>query len=701
MFSRRQFLKRSLLFAAGLSLPNGIVMARALTNPPPPPTIRPSHATPSLDPTSIPQFITELVRPPAMPMKGVINDMDGTPVDYYEIGVRQFDQQILPSPLPKTTIWSYGPANNPEGDLSNYNYPAFTIEAQVEKPVRVRWVNQLYKTVDLANGGTMKAYLPHILPVDPTLHWANPPGPADTRPTFDATPGPYLGPVPIVTHVHGAHTGDESDGYTEAWFLPAADNIPASYVKQGTWYQRFKDKFESAHGTGPTAAWSEDSAVFQYPNTQRASTIWYHDHALGMTRLNVVAGPAGFYLLRGGEDGEPLTGELPSGAFEIPVALQDRSFNLDIANDQAPLFMPDSRKFFDGFDGPYVPSSDVSPIWNPEFFGNTILANGNTWPKCSVERRRYRFRLLNGCTARTFNLKLAASVDSGLVRPLAPDPDVKFWVIGSDGGFLSDEAVELDELLMMPAERLDVIIDFSKAPGGVTEMYLVNEGPDEPFSGGVPDVDYAVSDPATTGLVMRFDLSPASNVDDSADPSVPGDLVLPPRPDLPAVPDRVRQLSLNEDDLKVLKDVGPTEARLGPVNWVGGMPMGMPMDWMMPVTETVTIGDTEVWEIFNFTMDAHPIHLHEVMFEVVDREVFDPMSPDVGSVRQPEAWETGTKDTVICYPGEITRIKARFDLAGRYVWHCHIVDHEDNEMMRPYDVVHRGYMPVVGKNTAP
>ncbi|HMN61572.1 MAG TPA: multicopper oxidase domain-containing protein, partial [Anaerolinea sp.] len=585
--------------------------------------------------------------------------------------------------------------------LSNFNYPAFTIEAQVNKPVRVRWVNQLYKTVELAGGGTKKAYLPHLLPVDPTLHWANPPGPIDSRPSFEATPGTYLGPVPAVVHVHGAHATDESDGYAEAWFLPAADDLPAGYSKHGGWYQRFKHKFEGMHGTGPNAAWSDDSAVFQYPNNQRAATIWYHDHTLGMTRLNVYAGPAGFYLLRGGADGDPLTGALPSDAFEFPVAIQDRSFNLDAANHQAPLFYPDSRQFFDGFRGPYIPSSDVSPIWNPEVFGNTLVVNGNTWPKCTVERRRYRIRFLNGCNARTLILKLVASAAPGLPRPLEPHPDVKFWVIGTEGGFLPDSALSLDELLMMPAERFDLIIDFSKAPNDVDSLYLVNEGPDEPFGGGEPAVDFDVANPATTGVVMRFDLVPASGLDGSADPAVPGALVLPPAPALPATPDRVRQVSLNEDDSSVLKDVGPTEARLGEVDFGGPMPMGMPMDWMMPVTQTVVVGDTEVWEIYNFTMDAHPIHVHEVMFQVLDREVFDPMLPGYGAVRPREAWEAGYKDTVVCYPGEITRIKARFDLAGRYVWHCHIVEHEDNEMMRPYDVVHRQYMPLMGKNIAP
>ncbi len=368
-----------------------------------PNSIRLAFSTPSLDPTTIDKYAAELVRPPAIDWKTEIADRDGTLVDFYEIGVRQFSQQILPGSLPPTTVWSYGPANNPAGDFTKYNYPSFTIEATVDKPVRVRWVNQLYETV-----GGMKNYLPHLLTVDPTLHWANPAGPVDTMPEFSAAPEPYLGPVPIVTHVHGAHVGPESDGYAEAWYLPGADNIPASFSQNGSWYERNRAKFISQHGNGANAAWTKDSAVFQYPNDQRAGTLWYHDHTLGMTRLNVYAGPAGFYLLRGGQDGAPVSGTLPAGDYEFPVAIQDRSFNLD-----GSLFFPDSRQFFDpDFTGPYIPGSDVHPMWNPEFFGNTIVVNGNTWPKCTVERRRYRVRFLNGCNARTLILKTCQQRDN-------------------------------------------------------------------------------------------------------------------------------------------------------------------------------------------------------------------------------------------------------------------------------------------------
>ena len=194
-------------------------------------------------------------------------------------------------------MWGYGAvASADKRGLLLHHAPSLTIEAKWRTPVRVKWINDLKD----ANGN----YLPHLLPVDPTLHWANPPGGAsdrDTRPTFASTPDRYAGPVPMVTHVHGAvGVGDESDGYAEAWYLPAAQNIPAGYATEGTWYDFFKSKAAANFG----AAWGPGFATFQYPNDNRASTIWYHDHALGMTRLNVYAGPAGFYIVRGGPAGD-------------------------------------------------------------------------------------------------------------------------------------------------------------------------------------------------------------------------------------------------------------------------------------------------------------------------------------------------------------------------------------------------------------
>ena len=225
---------------------------------------------------------------------------------------------------------------------------------------------------------------------------------------------------------------------------------------------------------------------------------------------------------------------------------------------------------------------------------------------------------------------------------------------------------------MALAERADVIVDFTGLTAG-TELYLINEGPDEPFGGGLPGTDFPAADPATTGQVMKLRVVPLASRDTSVPP---GELTLPRFTPLGAATN-TRKVSLSEDDSHVLPGVGPREALLGTVN-EDGTPN--PLDWDEPITENPQLNAVEVWEMHNFTVDAHPIHIHEVQFQVVDRQPFE------GDARPPEAWETGYKDMVIAYPGEITRVKALFDLPGRYVWHCHIVEHEDNEMMRPYTV---------------
>src|SRR6266508_2608850 len=388
----------------------------------------------TLNPGDVPKFQTAMLIPPVMPRAGTITMPGGKPADYYEISMRQFSQQILPAGLPATTVWGYGAVKSasPRG-LLLHNAPSLTIESRWKRPVRIKWINELKD----ASG----SYRPHLLPVDPTLHWANPPGGTaerDMRPTFASTPGRYTGPVPIVTHLHGAAgVGDESDGYAEAWYLPAANDIPAGYATEGTWYDFFRGKATSKFGV----AWGAGFATFQYPNDQRESTLWYHDHTLGMTRLNVYAGPAGFFLVRGGPEGDKAIGDtrtnttavLPGPApnegdqfppnktyYEIAIAVQDRSFNTN-----GSLFYPDTRAFFDGITGPYIPTTDVSPIWNPEFFGNMIMVNGNTWPFQTVEQRRYRLRFLNGCQSRF------------LILDFSNIPDVQVWQIGNEGGFLA------------------------------------------------------------------------------------------------------------------------------------------------------------------------------------------------------------------------------------------------------------------------
>jgi spore coat protein A len=657
----------------------------------------------TLDPAAVPKFQTPLLIPPVMPKAGTIVQRGGKNVDYYEISMKQISQQILPTGLPVTTVWGYGAVSseNKKG-LLIHNAPSLTIEARWNTPVRVKWINDLKD----ANGN----FLPHLLPVDPTLHWANPPGGAagrDMRPDFtgktyvpladftdpDTQYTQYTGPVPIVTHVHGAvGVGDESDGYAEAWYLPAALNVPSGFANEGTWYNFFSDKAAAKYG----ATWGHGFATFHYPNRNRASTIWYHDHALGMTRLNVYAGPAGFYLIRGGPSGDDAvldtrsgtTAVLPGPApkqhdkfpsnktyYEIPIAIQDRSFNVD-----GSLFYPDSRAFFDKFVQPFIPETEISPIWNPEFFGNMIMVNGNTWPFLNVEQRRYRLRFLNGCQSRF------------LILDFSNISGAEVWQIGNDGGFLAAPvnitADHDNKLLLGLAERADLIVDFTNVPQG--NYVLGNVGPDEPFGGGIPNADFETSDPNSTGQVMEFRVGPALAPDPTTPPQF---LALPPIDELP--PESVtRPLALLELG-EVFPEIGfdgPIEATLGNVNANGN---AVHNSWADEVSENPAVGATELWEFFNFTADAHPMHVHEVTFEVVNREglVLDEESEETvqpvqltGELRPREAWESGFKDTVIAYPGEVTRIRAKFDTPGQFVWHCHIVEHEDNEMMRPYRI---------------
>jgi spore coat protein A len=684
MVDRRRFIQLGTFAGAGVYLTyrNGLPKLFAQGGP--------------LNPLAITKYQTPMLIPPVMPKAGTIKMRGGKKADYYEISMKQFPQQILPAPYGPTPVWGYGSVNGAgsKRPLLLHNAPSLTIEAKWTRPVRVKWINDL---VD-ANGN----YLPHLLPVDPTLHWANPPGGAagrDTRPDYSgqSTPGAYTGPVPMVTHVHGAvGVGDESDGYTEAWYLPAAGNIPGGYATEGTWYDFFAGKAAANFG----ATWGPGYATFQYPNDNRASTIWYHDHALGMTRLNVYAGPAGFYLIRGGPDdtvldsrtgmGAVLPGPAPKDGdkftpnktyYEIPIAIQDRSFN-----DDASLFYPNTREFFDGIVSPYIPDGEFSPIWQPEFFGNAMMVNGNTWPFQTVEQRRYRLRFLNGCQSRF------------LILDFSNITGVEVWAIGNEGGFLAAPvnltATNGNRLLMGLAERADLIVDFTNVPQG--SYVLGNVGPDEPFGGGVPGVDFDIADPASTGQVMEFRVVPAVAPDPTTPPQF---LQVPAITPLPAAT-VTRPLALIEEagegfDAGGGEVEGPVEALLGTVAGDPNVAPGVWTKrlWMDTVTENPAVGATEIWEIYNSTGDAHPMHIHELVFEVVNRQdIFvDEDTQEVqvvpGSVpTPPESWETGFKDTVIAYPGQVTRVRAQFNTPGQFVWHCHIVEHEDNEMMRPFRI---------------
>jgi FtsP/CotA-like multicopper oxidase with cupredoxin domain len=555
-----------------------------------------------------------------------------------------------------------------------------------------------------------------LLPTDQTLDWADPLGTGCVGKVPTGTcAGIYTGPQPAVPHIHGGEVAPAYDGGPDAWWLPVND-------------------ISGKVGTGSPAAPGTGLAQFIYPTQQQAGTIWFHDHALGATRLNVFAGMAGLYLITDPTN-EPAPGVLPAfPQHDIPLIIQDRSFDVF------------GQIFYNLASNPQ-PNPTVHPFWIPEFIGDTILVNGKTWPYLNVEPRKYRFRLVNGSNARFYDLKLSNN------RP--------FLVIATDDGYL-DAAVSTPNVIIGPGERYEIVVDFSGEKVG-TALEL-NNSARTPFPGGANVVR------GTTDTVMQF------RVVANANPLMPNATVVAGtvlRQTANAivniknvVPSIKRQLTLNE----VIGPGGPLELVLNNTKYNGVVPSAIPAG--EPVTrdsEQPQVGATELWEIINITADAHPIHTHLASFQLVDRQAFQaskwitayttalltsyggptlacPNCPDgegppnlyltantdgaiggnpaigpylQGKPKPPLAYENGWKDTAVMYPGEVTRIMVRWtptdipvpaagvcasvpttpgcpgvnsypfdptEIIGGvgYVWHCHIIDHEDNEMMRPY-----------------
>nr|WP_315024523.1 multicopper oxidase [uncultured Aminipila sp.] len=589
-----------------------------------------------LDPNSIPKYVNQLFIPPVYEPT-LIKDPISCKVKghFYRVTVSKFKQQILPEGFPETTVFGYSSkVRDPKtGEIIQdfKSTPGPTFKAIRHIPIEVQWVNNLTS--------------PQPLAVDPTIHWANPNDMEMPMPPFPPFPPGFplaQSPVPIVTHLHGGETEPPSDGYPEAWFT-AREAI-----------------------TGPDFITSR----YYYGNEQEPTTLWYHDHALGLTRENVYMGLAGFYLLR--DPHNPLDGkhsELPKGKYEIPIAIQDRSFF-----DDGSLNFPSVGV-----------NPNIHPYWRPAFIGDTIMVNGKVWPNLNVEPRQYRFRVLNGSNTRFYNLAFSNQMP--------------FIQIGTDGGYLP-KPVQLVSLLISPGERADILVDFSKLSPG-TKVVLTNNA-NAPFPNGNPP------DPQTTGQIMQVTVLDRPVVLPSQLPKVLNVL-----PRLKHV-DKTRTLTL----IVVGDPTKPLELLLD-----GQM-------WDAPVSELPLVGSTEDWQLVNLTRGAHPIHLHLIQFRLISRQdflatqytkdwlalngqpPFDhptkvlPVEPYLldGPINPP-AHENGWKDTIQAYPGQITTIRARFapqdvvvSIPGKnffpfnpaaepgYVWHCHIIDHEDNEMMRPYKV---------------
>jgi spore coat protein A len=448
----------------------------------------------------------------------------------------------------------------------------------------------------------------HFLPVDPTIHGA----------------GEGVPEVRTVTHLHGARVMPDSDGYPDAW---VTSDGKAGVVSAA----------DPCH----------------YPNEQAATTLWYHDHALGITRLNVYAGLAGFYLIR---DGEEDALNLPSGPYEIPLMIQDRKFGVD----GSLLYPP--------------PQDGTHPMWMQEFFGDTICVNGKAAPFLEVEPRKYRFRLVNASNSRFYHLTLLPADAKG--KPTgAPAGAPPFRQVGSDGGLLP-APLQSHYLIFSPGERFDLVIDFSEHKG--ENFALLNDAP-APYARGGEIVPKDVMLFKVTKLLAGKDTS-----------SLP-DALSPWAPLNPTHAVRERILALTEMDRP--SDGYTMIGLLGQRHWDD------------PITEDPKAGSTEIWSFANATGDVHPIHLHLVQFQVLNRQPFDVKSyietgklNFVGMPMPPESNERPAwKDTVKTYAGYVTRVIARFDLPVgaatspgqefRYVWHCHVLEHEDNEMMRPYKIV--------------
>src|SRR5215510_7071982 len=485
-----------------------------------------------LDPNSIPKFVSQLTKPPVHVAVSSKFDPDThRNLPLYVVTTKQIRAQVLPNPFPATTVYAYGglvnfaEANQTPNLQFTSTFPGPTFEAVRNQRIFVKYQNAL--------GGDL------FLPNDPTIMGANVNNAPIPTPPFKPFPPGYEAfqdPIPTVVHLHGGVTPSASDGFPESWFT------------------------QGEQKTGPAFT----SSTFEYYNAQFATTLWYHDHTLGMTRLMVAAGLEGTYLIRDRND--PIAPLLPSGKFEMPLMLTDRAFNTD-----------GSIHFTQVGDNP-----DIHPYWDPEYFGDTLLVNGKVWPNMKVERRQYRFRIVNGSNARFYNLKLSNGQS--------------FIQIGGDGSYLP-APVTLTEALIAPSERADILIDFSNLPAG-TKIILQNTA-NQPFPGGDP------IDPDTTGVVMRFEVQNSFPVHPKA---LPTHLI-----DIPTLIEtegigNPKLFTLNEQE----SDVGEPVAVL-----IDGQ------HFDNDITETPNVGTTEAWYFQNLSEDAHPIHVHLVEFLLEDRQNID------------------------------------------------------------------------------
>jgi spore coat protein A, manganese oxidase len=635
--------------------------------------------------------------------------------DYYQAVVRQFTQGIHPA-LPSVKFWGYADAANP----GSARYLGGVIVAKRNRPVKLKLINRLPSS--------------HILPVDPTVVTAEGGGRVDR----------------VAVHIHGGLVHWTSDGGPFAWFSNPANGgfvHGSSFMNPG-----------SVPG----------SALYNFPNDQGARLLWYHDHAYGITRLNAYAGIATAYLITDdAEDKLIKSGVLPDVTgypLGMPLAIQDKTFwdpasdpNYPVGGKQpGDLWYPweyDPNRWELAAGGAPPPISAVA-----EAFLDISLVNGAPYPKLAVAPRRYRFRILNGSQARFYNLQLYvadASADAItlqaslqtdtagnpiLVPTNAPGP--KIIQIGNEGGFLPLPVVLNDpplpigydltpaptnprfgavnryNLVLAPAERADIIVDFRGFEGQSVVLY--NDAP-APFPGGDPLYDYCSSalnpnptptvpgEGPDTRVLMRFDVGTAGSVRElsfvqtlnALKVSLPiAFLLTQPPPPISSAPPKVK--TLNEDS----DSYGRLSQKIGV--GVGGL------DFLSTPTEVASNGQVQTWQIYNLTGDTHPMHFHLVNVKIIKREAWQfnpdgtpvvPLAPIPGTARPPDPNERGWKETVRMNPGEVITVAMKFDLprgfappsprlqasygvtGAEYVWHCHILEHEEHDMMHALVVV--------------
>jgi len=677
-----------------------------------------------LNSRTIPQFVDPL---PTLGNMGVIS----AGVDPIQLNMREFQTIMLPStfvpanglPYGGTYVWGYLPGTQ----TTRATHLGPVIIATRNTATTVKYVNEL-GTVDSTN------VLAYKNSVDQTLHWADPLGLGMVHQMPGMPPPPpwslnYNGPIPATAHLHGGEVPPEVDGGPDSWYT--------SNGIQGSGY--YSEPGAPANG-----------ATYTYPNTQEAAPIWFHDHTLGATRLNVYAGLAGAYLVT-----DPAL-QLPAGLSATGLARASATADDTIV----PIVIQD--RMFDTNGQLYFPNIGINPehpYWVPEFVGDTIVVNGKAWPYMNVKAQRYRFLFLNGSNARSYDMTF---------KVLGSGKAPVMWQIGADGGYF-DKPVALPSLLMMSGQRADVIVDFSGYRPG-TRLILDNSAR-TPYPGGAP------VNGNTTGRIMQFRVNAGAVASDTSfDPAavgatIKGGVDATVRLTVPATGTVDPAVTVAKTRALTLNEVMGMRMRVNGIMYPGG-PLEILLNntkWDATTTETPQEGTTEVWEFVNLTADAHPMHLHLVQFQLINRQAFDvagynlaygaafpgaaatPHSPAyppgvyipgfgpplpyntantdgalggnpavsgflLGATTPPSVGEADWKDTIMAPPGMVTRIAVRwaptdlpnttaataawfpFDPSGHgiyeYVWHCHIVDHEDNEMMRRDDVQPNPSAPV-------